>query len=192
MQDVVKKSMRMVNIAGSAAVVLLVAGTVSFGIIPLHKKGTQNIEDGKHLKTQLAALDGLSQTLTQMEEERQQTEKRLAETEKRLPSSSETNVFIKELAKVTQAAGIQVEGTTYPTTLKDAGGYKSLPVQVTGTGDWDSCYKFLTGLRSMNRLTRLDSLVLEVDKTPGKEAASNLEHPLCRITVNFSTFFMGR
>ena len=182
----------MVNIAGTAAVVLLVAGTVSFGIIPLRKQGTQNIVDGESLKMQLKSLDGLSQTLTQMEEERQQTEGRLRETEKRLPNSSETNIFIKELAKVTQAAGIQVDGTTYPTTLKDAGGYKSLPVQVTGTGDWDSCYKFITGLRSMNRLTRLDSLALEVDKVSSNQSGASLEHPVCRITVNFSTFFMGR
>jgi Tfp pilus assembly protein PilO len=188
MSDALKKSMQKVNAAGAAAVILVLAGTVAFGIAPVYKEGTQKIHDANRLKAELAALDGLSQTLAQMEEERKQTEALLAENEKRLPSSSETNVFIKELAKVTNAAGIQVDGTNYPTTLKDSGGYKSLPVQVSGTGDWEACYKFLTGLRSMNRLTRLDSLALEVDKN----ATAAAERPICRITVNFSTFFMGR
>jgi Tfp pilus assembly protein PilO len=189
MSDVIKKSMQTVNITGAAAVALLVAGSVAFGVVPLYKQGTQKVAEAARLKSELAALDGLSQTLNQVESERKGTEALLTEYEKRLPRSSETNVFIKELATVTKAAGIQVDGTTYPTTLKDAGGYKSLPVQVSGTGDWESCYKFLTGLRQMNRLTRLDSLVLEVDK---KEKTAASDRPLCHITVNFSTFFMGR
>jgi Tfp pilus assembly protein PilO len=155
-------------------------------VVPLYKSGTNKIHETGRLRAELAALDGLSQTLTEVEEDRRHTEALLAEYEKRLPSTSETNVFIKELASVTKQAGIQVDGTTYPTTLKDAGGYKSLPVQVSGTGDWDACYRFLTGLRSMNRLTRLDTLVLETDKN------AKGERPVCRITVNFSTFFMGR
>jgi Tfp pilus assembly protein PilO len=187
MQDALKHKMRMVNAAGCAAVAVILASTVSFGIVPLYKKGTRDIAETARLHAQLSALDGLSQTLTQVEEERKQTENRLKEVEKRLPSSSETNTFIGELARVTQAAGIQVEGTTYPRDLKDSGGYKALPVEVVGTGEWDACYKFLTGLRSMNRLTRLDSLVLETDPKP-----DNLEHPRCRITVKFSTFFMPR
>jgi Tfp pilus assembly protein PilO len=188
MSDVIKKKLQIVNISGAAALAFLVAGTVALGIAPLYKQGNGKIADAARLKGELAALDGLSQTLTQVEADRKHTEGLLAEYERRLPSSSETNVFIKELAGVTKSAGIQVDGTTYPTTLKDSGGYKSLPVQVTGSGDWDACYKFLTGLRQMNRLTRLDSLVLEVDKSV-KTAA---DRPLCHITVNFSTFFMGR
>ncbi len=189
MQMNVKQRLRMVNAAGAAVVVLLVASTVVFGVVPLYRQGTQNIADAQRLRSQVAALDTLGQTLVQVEAQRIETEGRLTEVEKRLPNSSEINAFIKELSKVTQQAGIQVDGTEYPKELKDSGGYKSLPVQVIGTGDWDACYKFLTGLRTMNRLTRLDSLVLEIDKSI---QTKNPERPICRITVNFSTFFMER
>ena len=189
MQTDFKQRVRLVNSAGAAIVILLIASTVVFGVVPLYRAGSQNIADSQRLSSQVAALDGLGQTLTEVEEERHQTEERLNAIEKRLPSSSETNTFIKELAKVTKEAGIQVDGTKYPKELKDSDGYKSLPVEVVGTGDWDACYRFLTGLRAMNRITRLDSVILEVDKNA---PAKNADRPICHITVNFSTFFMER
>ena len=104
-----------------------------------------------------------------------------------MPAASETNTFIKELAAVTKAAGLQVDATTYPKDLKDVSGYKALPVEVVGVGDWDGCYKFLTGLRGMKRLTRLDAVVMEVDRAASAKAG----RPVCRISVSFSTFFRG-
>lgn len=146
MQDVIKQRLRTVNIVGIAGVILLAAGTVAFGVMPMYRQGTQYMINAENLKKQLASLDGLNKTQATVEVELGETQKRLTEYEKRLPSSSETNTFIKELAKVTADAGIQVESTAYPKDLKDSGGYKSLPVEIVGTGSWESCYQFLTGL----------------------------------------------
>ena len=118
-------------------------------------------------------------------------EARLAEAESRLPNSKAMDQFMQQLAKVAADAGLQVDGIS-PKPLKDSGDYKAMPVEITGTGDWNTCYQFLTGLRSMNRLTRLDELTLDLDKddksdTPGK-SNKTADHPVCKIRVSISTF----
>ena len=97
------------------------------------------------------------------------------------------------LAQVAEKAGLQLEAVMPDKDLKDAGGYKSLPVSISGTGKWDTCYRFLTGLRAMNRLTRLDSLTLASHKPDnGPDGKPYVlapgEEPPCQITVNISTF----
>ena len=51
-----------------------------------------------------------------------------------------------------------------PKEIQDGGNYRVMPVEIRGTGTFDKCYAFLTGLRKMNRLTRLDSLVLQLNQ----------------------------
>ena len=69
---------------------------------------------------------------------------------------------------------------------KDEGGYKSQRFRIDGKGDWDACFKFLTGMCSMKRLTRLDAIELYVDKDP---KAALAQKPECTVTVVCSTFF---
>jgi Tfp pilus assembly protein PilO len=189
MQDNLKAHLRIVNYVGAAAVVLLLGGVTVFGIVPMYKRGTTNINAARDLRQTLNKFEGLSTTLAHVEEQRKETEARLAEVEKRLPSSLEASKFNSELTQVAKSAGIRVESMPKPEPLQDAGGYKALPVEIVGKGDWASCEKFLTGIRAMNRLTRLDSVTFDLDKESLKQ---NPENPICLMTVKFSTFFMER
>jgi len=189
MQDNVKAHLRVVNYVGAASVGALLGGIAIFGILPMYKRGMDNIAATGELRQTLNKFEGLSTTLAHVEEQRKATEARLEEVEKRLPSSLEASKFNSELTKVAKTAGIRVESMPRPEALQDAGGYKALPVEIVGRGDWASCEKFLTGIRAMNRLTRLDSVTFEVDNDSIKHTPEN---PICLMTVRFSTFFMER
>ena len=185
MPEVIKKRLRLINIVSTIVLCVMCAGATVFGIVPLYRDGAQNIADAASLRQKLSDLDGLSQTLSQVENERKQTAFRLQEAEARLPNSNAMDQFMQQLAKVAENAGLQVDGITPSKEIVDADGYKSLPVQISGIGTWDTCYQFLTGLRKMNRLTRLDSLTIDGDKD---HANVNSSSPLCHISVNISTF----
>jgi Tfp pilus assembly protein PilO len=191
MPDVISQRLRVVNMIGAAALVAILAGA-GVGVTALYAKGHESISQSEQLKQKLSELDGLSSTLDQVETAKKQTEARLTEVESRLPTSNAMDQFLHELAHVAEQAGLQVDSTIPGKETQDAGGYTAKPVSISGTGDWDTCYKFLTGLRKMNRLTRLDSLCLELDRShapSGENAAiAAIEKPSCRISVTISTF----
>lgn len=196
MSDIVKQRLRIVNMAGAAVVIFGIAVPAAFGVAALYGQGHERITESARLRSQLMELDGLSKTLDQVEHERAQTEARLTEAESHLPSSSAMDQFLHELAKVAEDAGLQVDSTIPMQDTKDAstGGYKSMPVAISGVGDWETCYRFLTGLRDMKRLTRLDSLQLQTDTGDkgtgdgGGAAVDPAIKPMCRISVTISTF----
>jgi Tfp pilus assembly protein PilO len=183
--NLITKRLRTINLVGAAAILAILSGTAALGVFPMYKSGTRDIAESKALREQLSQLDGLSQTLQQVETAKAQTESRLTEAEAQLPTSNAMDQFMQQLAKVAENAGLQVDATVPSKDVKDAGGYKTGPFEISGTGDWESCYRFLTGLRATKRLTRLDSLTLEGSKDhkdgPG-------ERPTCRIIVNLSVF----
>ena len=191
MADVITQRLRVVNMIGAAALVAVLL-TAGVGATALYAKGQEIATQSQELKQKLSELDGLSSTLAQVETAKKQTQARLDEAESRLPTSNAMDQFLHELAHVAEQAGLQVDSTIPGKETQDAGGYAAKPVSISGSGDWDTCYKFLTGLRKMNRLTRLDSLVLELDKTHASSgengAVAVLEKPACRISVTISTF----
>lgn len=182
--NLVTSRLRTINIVGSLAILAALAGTAALGL-KIFRQGTDQITQARELNERLGQLNGLSQTLSQVETAKAQTEARLAEAEAQLPTSNAMDQFMQELAKVAEKAGLQVDGTVPSKEIKDAGGYKTAPFEISGTGDWDSCYRFLTGLRATKRLTRLDSLVLDGSKDH-KESPDAA--PTCHIMVNLSVF----
>lgn len=192
MSEQIKKKLRMVNLACAAVIVGGIAVPASFGIVKLYAHGRQRIKDASDLNSQNTTLDLLNATLLQKDADRQQSETRLSAFEKRLPSSNEMDLFMQQLAKVASDAGLQIDSTMPGKNLVDVGAYKAAQVDITGVGDWNTCYKFLTGLKSMDRLTRLDSLTLESVNTrsaDGQEQSAFLSNkPNCRITLRISTF----
>ncbi len=191
MSDKINQRLRMVNLIGAAAIICGVALPAGFGVTTLYGLGRKSEANTAQLRGKLAELDGLSNTLDQVEAQKKQTESRLSQAESRLPTSNAMDQFLHELAKVAEDAGLRVDATVPGKEVQDAGGYQAKPVTISGLGDWDTSYKFLTGLRKMNRLTRLDSLVLELDKTHNSgdtNPAAALERPLCRMSITISTF----
>ncbi len=179
------------NLVGACCVLGGVMAPSAFGAFYFFAKGREKVQASGTLQQSLSALDGLNKTLSEVESARKQTESRLAEAETRLPNSQSMDDFLAQIAKVEEQAGLTVDSTTFDKNMKDAGGYKSLPVCISGAGKWDTCYKFLMGLRAMNRLTRLDSLSLEAQKTgaDGKPVLFGVgQEPACQITINISTF----
>ena len=65
-----------------------------------------------------------------------------------------------------------------------------MQVTIVGSGDWESCYRFLSGLRSMDRIARLDSVIMDNQDKDGKSPVTY--KVVCQITVKFSTFYMER
>jgi Tfp pilus assembly protein PilO len=191
MADVIHQRLRVVNIIGAAALVALLAGT-GVGAAKLYAGGRDYMRQSADLQKSLTDFDGLSTTLDQFEAAKKQTQARLDAAESRLPTSNAMDQFLHELAQVAQSAGLQVDSTIPGKETQDAAGYTAKPVSISGSGDYDTCYKFLNGLHKMNRLTRLDSLTLEVDKShasPGENpAAAALEKPSCHMSVSISTF----
>jgi Tfp pilus assembly protein PilO len=184
MLDIVRKRLRLINVVGAAAVVSLLAGTGVFGVMPMLKARAQSIREAAELTANLSELDVLKLKVARVEEDQKSCEARLKEAEALLPSVNAVNQFVPDLAKVAEEAGLQVNNVVPTKDPKDSGDYKLLAVQVQGTGDWETCYKFLTGLRAQNRkLTRLDGVRLEVDREKMIEGK-----PMCRITVDISTF----
>lgn len=185
-----KKNLKAVNFAGIAAVSLVLACTAAFGVYPMIKRGTQDIRAAHELRDSLTRFNALGQQIAIVDQERKDTEKRLQEQEQRLPPSFEASAFNAELTEVAQKAGIRIESMPSSQTFTDDGAYKALPVTIVGSGDWECCYRFLTGIKNMNRLTRLDSAIINV---PEKDAqAVPPDSPVCQITVRFSTFFLER
>jgi Tfp pilus assembly protein PilO len=182
-KDETKKRLRTINLIGAAGVLALLAGAAAFGVAPMWSKGVKAIANSSQLKTQLAELESVKLQSARVEEELKSREARLKTAEALLPSAGSVNLFVPELAKVAEKAGLQVDRVTPAKDFKDAGDYKLLSVQVGGRGDWDTCYKFLTGLRGKERkLTRLDSLTLEVDRE------KTTDRPVCKLSVEISTF----
>ncbi len=190
MKDHLKNSISIVNYAGIAAVSLLLAGTAAFGVYPLLERGSADIRAAGDLRNSLTHFGGLNQALASAGKGLDDTENRLSTQEQRIPSSFEASAFNAELTDVAKKAGIRIESMPNQQTFSDEAGYKALPVTVIGSGDWESCYRFLTGIKNMNRLTQLDSVIINV---PDKDAdALPPETPMCQITVRFSTFFLER
>lgn len=182
--DIIKKRIRIADLAGAGTSMVIVVLTLVIGVLPLRRQAFANVQQSTEYKNKLQQLDGLSKTLTQVEADLEKTKGRLAEAESRLPSRGAMDDFMRQLAKVADQTGLSVEGIN-PREPRDAGDYKIMPVTIAGEASFENCYKFLTGLRKMDRLTRLDDLVIE--KIPSNNKAS-VSPAKCRISVSISTF----
>jgi len=185
MPDIIKSRLRLINISGALCLVLVVCATVFMGILPLYSQTIRNRTASNALEQDLSKLNGLSNTLNQVETELKSTESRLQQAETRFPTSSAMEDFMTQLAKAADDAGLQVISIS-PQTMQNADNYKVMPLQITGTGSFENCYKFLTALRKMSRLTRLDDLALQLDTSMDKAQPDQM--PVCKIIVGISTF----
>ncbi len=180
------KQLRTINLIGAGVIVAALACTSLGGIVPLYARVADNNQKAEDLRAELAKLDGLSRTITQVQGELDKTQERLEKAESRLPTRQAMDQFMGQLAKVADDVGLQVDAVT-PREIRDGGSYKVMPVEIRGTGSFETCYQFLVGLRQMNRLTRLDDLVLEVaNAAPAKDGGD--KPPVCRVSVGISTF----
>jgi Tfp pilus assembly protein PilO len=190
MQDNVKKSLKVVHYTGMGVMTLLLAGTVAFGMLPMRQHTRDDIRASQDLKAAVNRLEQLNLANAVAMRDMQESRSLLQEAEKQIASGPPDSVFNKELTEVAKAAGIRIDNMPPVGASKDAGAYKSVQVTVVGTGDWNNCYKFLAGLRSMNRIVRLDSVVMDRQDKDGRAQAT--DRVTCQLTVRFSTFYMER
>jgi Tfp pilus assembly protein PilO len=190
MQEQIREKLKSVNYCGIAGVALILMCTALFGVYPLIRRGLASEGATRELKTTVAGFSGLRETLARGAEALKEPESRLSEAESRLPGAMEASKLNADLTSVAKSSGVRVESMPRPEALKDAGEYKALPMTIVGIGDWQSCQKFLTALRGMNRMVRLDEVVLEPVNKDDKTALT--DNPPCRLTLKFSTFYMER
>jgi Tfp pilus assembly protein PilO len=188
MSDLIKKRCRRIDAIGASVLVVAVACTGLFGVYPLWLSNKANEAEMAGTQHDLDQLEGLSRTVAQVDAELRNTQNRLKEAEASLPNSDSMGQFMSQVAGVAEAAGLKVDGITRRQ-LQQADNYRVMPVEIVGTGSWETCYKFLVGLRKMNRVTRLDDLVLELDNSNPEQTRLHPElPPSCRLSVSISTF----
>lgn len=193
MSDLIKKRLRAIDLAG-LGLILLLTGTTAFGCLVSLKRDHQQIQaKTQDLQEDLTRLTQLSLNLSKAEMDLKNTKARLVLEEAKLPTTNAMDKFVSEVAHVAETAGLKVNAIN-PHALVNASNYHVLPVEISGSGSWTTCYKFLTGLREMNRITRLDDLIMQVDTdeqplTPsGSTAVSVAKVPMCKMSVTISTF----
>src|SRR4051812_6596116 len=130
MLDETKKRLRLINISGAACVATILAVAGAFGVAPMWSKGARAIAHAAQLRTELSELQAVKLQSARVQEELKTRETRLTSAEARLPSLASVNLFVPELAKVAEAAGLQVDRVAPAKDLKEAGDYKLLSVQV--------------------------------------------------------------
>ena len=184
MPDEIKTRIRKIDLAGAATLVVAAALIVLLVVLPLRGQSRVNVARAAELQRQLADFDRLEQTIARSSITLNEAHRRLDEAESRLPVQAEMAQFTQQLARVADAAGLQVDSIT-PRPVAEAGGYKAMPVEIVGAGDFTSCYRFLQGLRKMDRLTRLDDLVLQSNPPEKSDKAAA---GMCSIRVIISTF----
>lgn len=189
MSDILHKRLRRIDLAAFSILAVLVLATACFGIFPLYQHTREDENQIHTLRDGLARFDGLSRTVAQVEAELEPVKARLAEAETRLPTSGAMDQFITQLAKVAEEVGLQVQMIN-PRDIQQGDNYRVMPIEIAGSGSFETCYKFLTGLRQMDRLTRLDNLSIEIDPSlqgPAPSPAA-LAEPTCKMTISISTF----
>jgi hypothetical protein len=190
MQDKVKQSLKVVHYTAVGILTVMLACTVAFGILPMRQRGNDDIKSAKELRGSLERFDQLRLANARAEVQIADSGARLKEAEKRLASGPPDSAFNRELTEVAKAAGIRIENMPPVSAAKDTGAYKTVQVTVIGSGDWESCYKFLSGLRAMDHMMRLDTVVIDVPEKDGRTHGT--DKVVCQMTVKFSTFYMER
>ena len=186
MQDPARQNLRGVNHAAIAAVTLLLVTTLAFGVYPMYTQGQRNIQAAADKEAALQRVETLREDVKTARAEMQVSEIRLLDAEKRLPRGSPDSQFGKELNEVAKKAGIRVESMPPLSEPQSYGDYSAVVISVDGSGDWESCVRFLRGISGMNRITRLDLVVLDADQ---ETSAQGHADPVCHMVVKFSTFY---
>ena len=192
MSDIIKKRLRMVDLAGLGVVVLLVATTAFGGLLPLYQRSQKARLKAQALRAEMANYNDLSQTLPKYEQELANTKIRLQQAEALLPSSGTMDQprGVNQISRVAEECKLKINGINLRP-LIDSENYRALPVEISGSGSWETCYQFLTGLLKMNRLTRLDDVVVQLESeaaTPEAVKSGMASKPQCRISLTISTF----
>ncbi len=190
MNQVIKQRLRMVNLGGLAGVALLLAASAAFGMYPMWTQSKAYDRDAHELEAKMNELADLSASYQEAQRAMRETEERLKAREDQLPSSEkEPNFYGNELTRIKKANGINLSSTDTSKELKPWNGYKVGYIDLRGSGDWNSCVKFLADLNAMKGLTRLDNAVLNVSRDSSSAAFTN---PTCEFHVSFSIFFKAR
>ena len=184
MPDEIKTRIRRIDLAGATTLLIAATLIIVLIVLPLRNQSQANIARAHDLQLQLADFDRLEQTLARSNIKLGEARQRLDDAEHRLPSQAEMAQFMQQLARVADGAGLQVDSIT-PRPVAEVGGYKALPVEIVGAGNFTNCYRFLQGLRKMDRLTRLDDLVLQSNPPEKSDKAAA---GACSIRVIISTF----
>jgi hypothetical protein len=188
-KNLLVQRVRKVNYLGAAGLLLLLSATAAFGVYPMWNKGKQYIRETETLNSKQTELAMLTASLQDAEAKFNETQARLTAREEELPSwDKEPNFYGNELTKIKKADNITLAATDLTKDLKPWNGYRVGSIDVRGNGDWKSVMKFLSDVREMKGLTRLDSLVLDAARDGG---AQGFEQPRCEFRLSFSIFFKG-
>lgn len=186
---VLQRRLRTVNWVGAGLALLILSGTAALGVYPMWEKGKGYNRDSETLIVKTAELGTLSEALQNSQRSFQDIQARLAAREEQLPSwDKEPNFYGNELTKIKKAVGVQLATSDLSRELKPWNGYRVGSIELRGSGDWNSCMKFLAEIHAMKGLARLDTLMLDVSRD---SSVQSYDQPRCEFRVSFSIFFKG-
>lgn len=188
MADKLRSRMRIIHIACAAGVVLILGAAGAFGVLPMIRTGHANIAKAEELKQQLRETDEVGAIATDIQKDTHGLDEEIVREEKRLPSRKQMDQLIAEISDVAQHAGVKLDGIkSDKNEIFTSGEYKVLPSKLVATGTYAQCYKFLAGLRQMERLTRLESASIITEQKTG-EGAKPGEKGECQLRVAIATY----
>lgn len=187
MEPAIKKRLRLIDAISAASLVAIVIATAAAGFWPMHASRMAALEATDLLDQDLDKLKGLPQTLAQLEAALESERALLREAQARFPSTDAMDSFMADVARVADKSGMTIDSVK-PKDPQEAPNYRVLPLAINGVGTFESCYGFLTGLRKIDRLTRLDEVILQIESTGGSDRDNADTQPLCRVSLVLSTF----
>ena len=186
MVDLIRQRVRLIKLCCSAGVFAAVAVVGCLAVLPMVKSGRASIQSANELRGQLKELDGLSLKLQEVKSRISAIETEIQAEEKKLPTRNQMDQFMQELSAVATDAGVNFESSN-KADVEVAGDYKAFNAQITATGSYAQCYKFLAGLRRMERLTQLKDCMIDAEQKTG-EGSKPGEKGDCRLKVSIATF----
>jgi Tfp pilus assembly protein PilO len=186
MADLIRQRIRLIHLCCAAGVLLTVASAGALVVLPMFRSGTESIKDAGKLRGDLKQLDGLSLKLQEVKSRISTIEGEIEKEEKRLPTRNQMDQFMEELSSVATGAGVNFEASS-KAEVESVGDYKAMTAQITASGSYAQCYKFLAGLRRMERLTQLKDCTIDAEQKVG-EGSKPGEKGDCRLKISIATF----
>ena len=185
MHDPLRKRIRLIHQCCIAGVVVVLGVAAALAVWPMVTRGRDNIAMANGIRKELKQLDGLTVKTQEVQARISAIEKEITQEERRLPTRNQMDQFLNELSKVAADSGVSIQGFD-KSPIETSGDFRRLPARIVASGSYAQCYKFLAGIRKMERLTQLENAGIEAEQKT--DEGSKPGEKACRLTVSIATF----
>lgn len=160
------KSVRQVDLVGTAVLCVLVLGSVLGPIRAKITERNQIIARRQSALIGLAEQENIEKRLQETQEEFETHEDRIAELHRSFPSQRELDSFLSELNQMARLADTELLRVV-PGAFREGDVFSRVAVQVEAHASFENFYRFLLGLDQMGRLSQVEKLSVSVTPSSG-------------------------